>query len=137
MYYDEEVKENSMNEKRREMISLRISTNLKYEILKLARYEKVSINTMINLLLQDKIQYLNNMEVINGKKNIAIIIFVVMVLSTLHHIFKKPGSEWWWHTKDRHPFQTFLLLTEMCSSLVLAGVSLKILFEKNINTDEN
>lgn len=55
---------------------------------------------------------------------VAILIGLVTVMSVLHHIFKRPGSEWWWHTKDRHPLQTLLLLVEIVLALALAVWSL-------------
>jgi len=63
--------------------------------------------------------------------NIGIIIAIVTVFSTLHHLLKKPGSEWWWNTKGRSPLQSFLLVIEIISSLVLTVWSFLLLLEKS------
>ena len=63
--------------------------------------------------------------------SISILIGLVTIFSALHHAFKKPGSEWWWKTKGRSYSQTFLLVTEIILSLILAVWSIITLLKKS------
>src|SRR3989344_4089055 len=48
------------------------------------------------------------------------LIGVFIISSTVYHLFRKPGAEWWWHTKGRNLFQTFSLLLEITLAATLA-----------------
>ena len=63
--------------------------------------------------------------------NISLLITIVTILSTLHHIFKKSGSEWWWNTRGRHPLQTTLLISDIVSAFVLVCWFVWLLLEKS------
>ncbi len=65
---------------------------------------------------------------------LSLMIALVIILSTLHHVFKKSGSEWWWQTESRKPYQTILLITEMTSSIALAIWGFQILRQRPITT---
>lgn len=66
-----------------------------------------------------------------GYNYLAIIIWALTILSTLHHAFKKSGSEWWWQTKGRSHIQTWLLIAEIIFSLVVSVGSLILLAQKS------
>ena len=67
------------------------------------------------------------------QESMFIMIIIFIALSTLHHIFKRAGSEWWWHTKGRHPVQTSLLVLEIISAFILAFFSFNLLLYKSFS----
>jgi len=58
------------------------------------------------------------------------VLIILTISSTLYHIYRKPGAEWWWHTEGRSKAQTFLLLSEIILALILAVWSFLLLLDK-------
>lgn len=87
--------------------------------------ERPLIYTHIFFLIPIVVSYLYSNHAI------TLILVLATLLSAAHHTFKKPGSEWWWHTKGRKPFQTLLLLSEMSLAITLAAWSLILLPQKH------
>ena len=69
----------------------------------------------------------------NHQTSMFVMILIFLTLSALHHTFKKTGSEWWWQTKGRYPIQTFLLVSEISSALILAFFSFNLLLYKSFS----
>ena len=61
----------------------------------------------------------------------SILIGLVTFFSTAFHMFKKPGSEWWWNTMGRSSVQTLLLIIELTLSVTLAIWSALLLLQKH------
>ena|SRR3989344_2344508 len=68
--------------------------------------------------------------IVHKNWNITILLIVFIVFSTLYHIYRKPGAEWWWRTEGRSLIQTFLLLSEIVLALILAVWSFLLLLQK-------
>ena len=68
---------------------------------------------------------------VNRHININLLLGVFVVFSTLYHLSRKPGAEWWWRTVGRSPVQTFLLISEIALAIVLAIWSIAILLQKS------
>lgn len=68
----------------------------------------------------------------NGVWGITIMLVIFLISSTLYHTFRKPGAEWWWHTKDRNKLQTLMLLLEILLALILSGWSIVLLYQKSL-----
>ena len=67
----------------------------------------------------------------NEEWRIAIILGIFTASSTLYHLFRKPGAEWWWYTKGRTGVQTFMLILEITLALALSAWSIITLYEKS------
>ena len=61
----------------------------------------------------------------------TLVLGIFIISSTLYHLFRNPGAEWWWHTKNRKPTQTFLLLLQITLAIVLFIWCTAILFQKS------
>lgn len=70
------------------------------------------------------------LAIVRQKIWLALLIGAVIFLSTGHHLFKKPGAEWWWNTAGRSPLQTILLLAEIIVSLILLIWAFFLLVQK-------
>lgn len=57
----------------------------------------------------------------------GVLLLLVFMFSTTHHLVKTPGAEWWWQTRGRKKSQTFLLISEIILSFLLAIWSLFLL----------
>ena len=64
--------------------------------------------------------------------SISIFLGVFVISSTLYHIFRKPGAEWWWHTQGRNPIQTLMLVAEIALALILSAWSIMLLYQKSL-----
>ena len=61
----------------------------------------------------------------------SVLIGLVIIFSTMFHVCKKPGAEWWWHTIGRSSVQTLLLIAELLLSTTLAIWSGLLLLQKH------
>lgn len=65
--------------------------------------------------------------------SITIMLGVFLISSTLYHVFRKPGAEWWWHTQGRNPIQTLMLIVEIVLALILSAWSIILLYQKSLS----
>lgn len=71
------------------------------------------------------------LSIINKRTVFTVTIIIMTVMSMIHHIFKRPGSEWWWKTRGRRPVQTLILTADIFTSLVLGVLSFMIILNKS------
>src|SRR3989344_88725 len=68
--------------------------------------------------------YFLRLETLLANLNIKNLIDTISICKltnmTVYYLFRKPGAEWWWHTKGRNLFQTFSLLLEITLAATLA-----------------
>jgi hypothetical protein len=66
----------------------------------------------------------------NKQTQIPLLLIAFLVSSTYYHIFRKPGAEWWWETKERSGPQTLSLLVEVILALILSLWGIVLLLQK-------
>ena len=100
-----------------------------------AKILHMQINKSEKILIYTNVFFL--IPIIIGIKNqewsVSMFLCIFVLSSTLYHMFRKPGAEWWWHTEGRNSAQTLMLVIEIVLALILSTWSIVLLYQKSLS----
>lgn len=70
---------------------------------------------------------------LQGKLSLSILVVLLAIFSTLYHLTKPSGVDWWWHKKK--PSQHLLQIVDTVLGIIIGAVIFKEIYSFGINTN--